>query len=201
MTDMEFRDLLGIYRTLFKRGWLTQMWLLPLFLTAAFGFVAFFSPIIVLGEMLKGTGDVVSGIIAAVIVNVAFWVGVISICVRKKALYTPDSFLVGTLVGEERSSYYDYSDGRRHTAVKVTVEVPEIGGVVTMSSHRMMGLRWDYFNGDTVYIACFNKAGKVVEHIMFKPEILRVEHRDGIFFLCGRSTYNKNQEYVRKLSE
>jgi len=199
MTDKEFKDLLGIYRTLFKRGWLTQMWLFRLFLTAVFGFVAFFSPVIVLGEMLKGTGDVVSGIIAVVIVNVAFWVGVISICVRKKGLYTPDSFIVGTLVGKEHSSYYDYSDGRRHTAVKVTVEVPEIDGVVTMSSRRMMGLRWNYFNGDTVYIACFKKAGKVVEHIMFKPEILRVEHRNGIFFLHGRSTYSKNQEYVRKL--
>ena len=199
MTDREFEDLLGIYQILFKRGWLTQMWLLPLFLTAVLGFVAFFSPVIVLGEMLKGTGDVVSGIIAAVIVNVVFWIGVISICVRKKGLYTPDSFFVGTLVGEERSSYYDYSDGRRHTAVKVTVEVPGISGVVTMSSRRMMGLRWDYFNGDTVYIACFKKAGKVVEHIMFKPEILRVEHRDGIFFLHGRNTYSKNQEYVRKL--
>ena len=201
MVDTEQRDLLNIYQTLFKRGWLTQLWSLPLFLTCTFGFISFCSPVILLGTWLDGSDEFVSAVISTVIVNVAFWVGLIYTHQCKKSWRTPSAFITGTLTDIEADSYYSYSDDRRHTRTRMKVYIPATNETMTVSKYHVMGIYTDYFKGDTVYIACFTRHGKGVKYVLFKPEILRVEHRDSLFFLCGRSTYRKGQTYVRKLDE
>lgn len=201
MVDAEQRDLLNIYQTLFKRGWLTQLWMLPLFLTCTFGFISFCCPVILLGTWLAGSDEFVSAVISTIIANVAFWVGLIYTHQCKKAWRTPSAFLTGTLTDVDVDSYYSYADDRRHTWAQVKVYIPASNETMSMSDHNMMGDRVDYFKGDIVYVACIAGHGKSLRYVVFKPEILRVEHRNGLFFLCGRSTYRKDQTYVRKLDE
>lgn len=202
MTDAEQRDLLDIYQILFKRGWLTQLWILPLFWTCTFGFISFCSPVILLGLWFDGSGgEFVSAVISTIIVNVAFWVGLIWLHQCKKALRTPSAFLTGTLTDIDVDSYYSHADDRRHTRAWVKVYIPTSNETMSIPGHCMMGDWVDYFKGDTVYVACIAGHGKRLRYVVFKPEILRVEHRNGLFFLCGRSTYRKGQTYVRKLDE
>lgn len=201
MINTEQRDLLNIYQTLFKRGWLTQKWALPLFLTFTFGFISFCSPIILLGTWLAGSGEFVSAVLSTIIANIVFWFSLIYTQLCKKAWRTPRAFLTGTLMDVDVDSYYSYADDRRHTRAWVKVYIPATNETISMSDHNVMGDRIDYFKGDTVYVACFARREKGIKFVLFKPEILRVEHRNGLFFLCGRSTYRKDQTYVTQLNE